>query len=88
MSMIWRVAEVNSGLGGKMKKRLQVLYINEQFGHFTNRKEILCRFYQPNQGCSCYLILRFLLVRRLISLSKLKGGGKYSGKIKLFLKKN
>ena len=33
MSMIWCVAEVNSGLGGKMKKRLQVLYIDEQFGH-------------------------------------------------------
>ena len=45
---------------------------------FTNRKENLCHFYQPNQGCLCYLIFRFLLTRRLIALSKLKGGGKYN----------
>ena len=50
---------------------------------FTNRKENVCRFYQPNQGCFWYFwIFWFLLVRWLISLSKLKGGGKYSRKNK------
>ena len=44
MSMIWCVAEVNSGLGGKIKKRLQVLYINEQFGHLQIRRKFFVAF--------------------------------------------